>query len=30
MAEVTRGTDTFTVKGDRITNQQVQLLTADY
>lgn len=29
-AQGTRGTDTFTVQGDRITDQQVRLLTADY
>jgi hypothetical protein len=29
-ADGTRGTDTFTVVGDRITNQQVDLHTADF
>jgi hypothetical protein len=29
-ADGTRGTDTFTVVGDRITDQQVVLHTADY
>jgi hypothetical protein len=29
-AQGTRGTDTFTVQDDRITDQQVRLVTADY